>query len=160
VTDNVKQAREALHAAEARVALLTKQISTEIYQAKDAIEKKHYDNLTALKNLVWDAKSAVRVAETEAATDHAWEGKIVVKTEKIRDRWSGQETGRRVSERGMVVTYRPGVELARNRHHRLNIGTVLVFFLNKNGKPGKIYEALAQPAYRAQWELEVPPVDA
>lgn len=144
-------ALEAESAAYRLVRLAEADRDDEIMKAREAITDKWQEKIADLKGAHWEACSATIVARLEATTDHEWESKIVRRELRGAYRHSMLVNRPKVYERGMVVTYRPGVELPSNtpRYRFPTIGDALVFPLKKDGKPGVKFERLTQ-----SWELE------
>jgi hypothetical protein len=145
-------AREAENAASIKLREAEGDLRRAIQEASNAIKKQWRPRLNALGEAKVKASNARREAEIAATDDHKWEGRYVTREETTYSRYSSKAFGLKTI-RGFVRTYRPGVELPRNRRNIVSIGDVLVFALKKDGKPGLDYENFKR--HEADWKLEV-----
>ena len=145
-------ARDAAHAASRALHGAEQDQRREIEEATAAIKARWSDRLDDLARAKTAAQKNEREATLAATADHEWEGQYVTREETQYARYTGKPTGTKTI-RGFVRTYRPGVALPQNRRNTwVDIGTVLVFALKKDGTPGKDYELLR---VHQNWKLEV-----
>lgn len=102
----------------------------------------------AARQHVIDAKAQLAAVKSATCPDHEWEGLTVTRT-IIKYRGSGYyRVPQKVTERGVVFTYRVGVDLGR-WVYAPEIGAPFVRLLTKGGLQGKICTHLSP-----EWTLE------
>jgi hypothetical protein len=145
-------ARDEAHAASRALHDAEQEVRREIREATAAVNARWSDRIDALARAKYAAQANEREATLAATVDHPWEGQIVTREVTTYAAYSSKPFGTKTI-RGFVRTYRPGVELPLNRRNTwVDIGTVLVFALKKDGTPGKDYELFR---VHADWKLEV-----
>lgn len=139
-------AKEAESAAYSELRKLERGRDDEISAAKDRIRDEWNDRIAGAQLAYHDARTVTKEAETAAAVDHEWEGKVVRR--ELRRRYG--DKGPRY-ERGVVITYRPGVSLPANigSYRKPAIGQPIIRLLKQNGEPGVLFERMTE-----SWQLE------
>lgn len=124
----VDEARAALNAAEKARNEASRQLAAEI----DAVRAEHVPAILEAQNAVNAAAQALREAENAATPDHEWEGKTVCRTV---DLWRNGRVIGEIHERGVVFTYRHGIDLGPGWPlTNPQLGEPIVGLLRKDGK--------------------------
>jgi len=146
----VQAAQKAESAAYSALRKLERERDEEISEAKERVRVAWQDRIGEASSAYYRAREDARDALVAASVDHEWEGKIVMRLTDRYARYGSRVLGQTV-ERGVVITYRPGVTLPEStaRYNYPAIGSQIVRFLKKDGTPGVKFERLTD-----SWKLE------